>query len=306
MAVKTWDEIYSSLSADEKKVFDSVNAREPEFKAGWTRHDDYSRKTQELAAERKKLETDLEYAQRMKVWAEENVPKYDSLVEKGIISEDGEELWTAKQADLERQLEEARKAAVGGEMDPAELDKRVREIVKANGGVTPEELKALIVSEGKKLAEETFNEQWKAKETDFNTKTIPMVGGFSAANSIVAMHWEKETGKTWTAEEQKAFYELMSKEGNFDPFKMEEKLLAPIRAEKDAEKKIEEEVQKRLSARGLPGGGGEDGRYIPSPDEPKGSLQQTLEREGATSDFESLIKAQAVLASKELVAEGKG
>jgi hypothetical protein len=305
MAVKTLEEIQAQLTADERKLFDNLLAKEPELKDGWLRRDDYTRKTQELATERKAMETKLEYAERMKAWAEENVPRYDSLIEKGIISDDGEELWSAQKAELEAQLKAARDAAVGGDMDPAELDKRVRAIVKESGmALTQQEINNLYANEGKKMAQEVFDQNWKTKEEDFNTKTIPFVGGFSAGTAIVAIHYEKESGKSWTEENTKELYALMSKEQEFNPYKIEEKFLAPLRAKKDEDARFEAEVEKRLAARGLPGDGTE-GRYIPGPGSPKGALQQALDSKTTELDFESRIKAAAVEGAQELIAEGK-
>ena len=178
---KTFEEVYAQLSADERKLIDNVFAKEPELKGGWTRLDDYTRKTQELAQQKKQFESELEYAQRMKVWADDNVPKFEELVKKGVISEDGEDLWEQQKADYERQLAEAKAAAIGDGMNPEELEKRVREIVKDSGlKLTTEEIKALYANEGRKMAEEVFTEQWKTKEENFNTNTIPMVAGFGA------------------------------------------------------------------------------------------------------------------------------
>lgn len=305
MAVQTFEEIIASaqLSADERKIFDNAIAKMPALKEGYMRQDDYSRKTQDLAAERKKHETAIEEAEKWKAWSDTAVPVYDKLKAAGIVDDEGNELWTNQKTELEKQLDEAKTAAVGGDMDPAELTKRVTEIVKAAGGLTADEMKAVIASEGKKLAEETFKEQWTAKETDFNTKTIPFVGGFSAANSIVAMHWEQASGEKWTAEKQKEFYEMMSAEKNYDPFALEEKLLAPIKSKKAEEERIEAEVQKRLKAKGMPEGG--DEAYIPQ-DGPKGALQIALDKSAVDGDFESIIKAQSVKAAQELRQEGKG
>jgi len=305
MAVKTFDEIYSTLSADEKKVLDNVFAKEPDLKGGWTRQDDYSRKTQELATERKKFETELEYATRMKAWAEDAVPKYDALVEKGLIDDEGNELWSAQKTELEKQLEEAKRAAAaGGDMDPKELERVVKGIVKDAGvQLSQDELKALIANEGRKLAKEEFATEWAAKETDFNTKTIPMVSGFSAAEAVMAVRYEKETGEPWTREKHIEMIDLMGKEQKFDPFEVVDKMMGPARDKKVREAEIQAEVEKRVKA--MPGGGDLEGRYIPGPDAPKGSLQAALDRDGGTNDFEATIKAMSVEAAKELVAEGK-
>lgn len=301
---KTFEEIIASLSADEKKLFDNTLSKNPELKEGWMAQADYTRKTQALAADRLKMQADLDYAEQMKEWSDVNVPRYNALVEKGIVSDTGEELWSAQKAELERQLAEARAQAVGGDMDPAELDKRVREIVKANGGLTPEEMKAVVTSEAKKLAEETFEAKYAAKETDFNEKTIPFVAGFSSGVAVAAAKYERETGKTWTAETAKDFFSLMSTEKNFDPYAVSEKFLAPHKAAKDSEAEIERKAQERADEiikqrGGMPGAG--DEQIIPGQ---KGNLQQMLDR-SAADDFESVIAAKAVEAAKSLHAEGK-
>lgn len=306
MAVKTFDEIVQGLqlSADEKKLFDSVIAKSTDLKEGWLRQDDYSRKSNELSSEKKKFTEDLEYAEKMKAWADDAVPRYDKLVESGIIDAEGNELWTTQKSELEKQLQEAKAQSVGGDMDPAELDKRVKEIVKAAGGVTPEELKALITTESKKLATETFQEEWKAKETDFNTKTIPFVTGFSASVAVMANRYEKETGEKWTADKQKELFGMMSAKQNFDAFAFEEDLLKPHREKAARKTEIETEARKLASemTRGMAGGGGED--FIPQGDQ-KGALQMALEKSSEGGDFESMIRSKAVEAAKALHQEGK-
>ena len=55
MAVKTFEEIYSGLSAQEKTLLDNVFAKEPELKGGWLRQDDYSRKQNELKSKQAEI-----------------------------------------------------------------------------------------------------------------------------------------------------------------------------------------------------------------------------------------------------------
>ena len=304
MAVKTFDEIYAQLSADERKVLDNVFAKEPELKGGWLRQDDYSRRQNELKSKQAEFDEALTYKAKMEPWADKVYERLHTLEEVGVLDPEGNELWTAQKKALEDQLEAAK--LTGGDMDPAELDKRVRAIVKESGmALTQTEINNLYANEGRKMAKEVFDQEWKAKETDFNTKTIPMVAGFGARTGVVAMRYEKESGEPWTEAKEQELFKLMSDEQNFNPLAVQEKFFAPLRAKKDEEKRIEEEVNKRLAARGMPGSGEDDGRYIPPPNAPKGSLQQALERDGTASDFESLIKAQSVLAAKELVSEGK-
>ena len=188
-------------------------------------------------------------------------------------------------------------------MDPAELDKRVKEIVTASGGVTKDEMNALIQSEAKKLAKETFTEEWKERETKFNSETIPFVSGFSAANTLAAIKYEKETGKPWTRETQIEFNKFMTEQQNFDPYEMGPKFIEPVKKGKETESELEalKAENARLKAgRGMPGGGSES--IIP---QELGALQQMLKR-SEEGDFESMIKSKAVEAASELIAEGKG
>jgi hypothetical protein len=312
MAVKTFEELVAGLqlSADEKKVFDNALAKEPELKKGWLRQDEFSREMNEISSKKKRLTELEEYQARMKPWSDTTYAKLAELKEKGVFDVDtGEELWTAQKADLERQIAAA--AVAGGDMDPKELEKRVKEIVTASGGVTKDELNALVQSEARKLAKEEFGNEWKARETDFNTKTIPMVAGFSAATAVMAAKYEKEAGEPWTAEKQKELFDLMGKENNFDPFVVGEKMLAPVRDKKAREAEINAEADKRYKQRiaemGMPGGGGED--YIPQGDggaRPMGALQAALKASGdANGDIDQLIRSKAVEAATALKGEGK-
>ena len=307
MAVKSFEEVYGQLSADEKKLFDSTLTKHPELKEGWLRQDDYSRKTQEIAAQKKDFEEGQAKVAQYDAWYEKVEPRWKGLAEKGIIDEEtGEELWTAQKSKLEEELESAKAAALAGaDMDPKELDRRVTEIVKANGGVSKEEMSALIQSEAKKLASEVFTEQWSGKEKDFNEKTIPFVAGFSAGTAVVASQFEKETGEAWTKERQAQMFELMAAKKNFDPFAVKEEMIAPFKAKKDQEAEIERRVQERLqTTKGMPGSGDEP--LIPEAEKAKGALRQMLDRSAEVEgDIQGLIMGKAREAGAQMRSEGK-
>jgi hypothetical protein len=307
MPAPSFEEVYGQLSADEKKLFDSTLTKHPELKAGWLRQDDYSRKTQELASQKKDYEEAIAEKAKYDEWADRTIPVWKRLAEQGIVDEEtGEELWTKQKSELEQQLSEAKAAALaGGDMDPKELDRRVTEIVKANGGVTKEEMAALIQSEAKKLASEVFTEQWQGKEKDFNEKTIPFVAGFSAGTAVVASQFEKETGEAWTKERQAQMFELMAAKKNFDPFAVKEEMIAPFKAKKDQEAEIERRVQERVQAtKGMPGSGDEP--FIPEAEKAKGALRQMLDRSAETEgDTMTLIMNKAREAGAAMRSEGK-
>lgn len=311
MAVQTWEEILAAaqLSADERKLLENTLQKLPALKEGWLRHDDYSRKTQEIAARKTEYDTAVANSQKWDAWADEKQPLWKKLEETGAVDADGNLLWPTEKQKLSTEIETLKKQVVtGGDVDPAELDKRINEIVKANGGVTREELSALVASEAKKLAAETVDEKYKGFQTDFNEKTIPFVTGFSTAMAIQANKYEKETGKEFTAETQKEFFDLMSKEQNFDPYQIGPKFLEPVRQAKKNSEEVErlanERADKIIAERGgLPGGGGEG--YIPQGGG-SGSLQRMLElsKTNTVGDVETLLQDAVTQGTKELAAQG--
>ena len=307
MAVKTFEEIYSALSAQEKTLIDNLFAKEPELKGGWLRQDDYSRKQNELKSKETVYEEAVAYKAKMEPWSQEAYERIHSLEEAGVLDPEGKVLWTDQKAELERQIEAAK--ALGGDMDPKQLDelvtKKVQEIAKQAGGLTREEATALYAAETKKAVEDGFT----AREAKFNSETIPFVAGFAAANGVVALRYEKESGEKWTPDKQKEFFEMMSKENKFDPYALEDKLMEPVKAKKQREADIEAEVNKRLADRGMPAGGGE--RFIPQQfgGDAKGLLQKALDDSAGSDkgpvDVRDLVQAGVVEGAKELIQAGK-
>ena len=313
MAVQTFEEILAAaqLSADERKLIDNIQQRVPTLKEGWLRQDDYSRKTQELAARRKEADEAVEYSEKMKVWADEKVPIWETLVKEGVIDEESRPLWPEEKRKLQKDLEDARAAALaGGDMNAEELDKRVKAIVAESGmSLTTEQYKNLYVSEGKKLVEETVDAKYKEFQKDFNEKTIPFTTGFATSMAIMAGKYEKETGKEFTDEDQKAVFDLMTKEQDFNPRTAVAKYMEPTVREKKTQAEIETKAQELADKKikdmgGMPGGGRED--FIPQ-GQSRGSLQAMLDESAAAEgDVESLAMAAGRAAAAELRTEGKG
>lgn len=312
MAVQTWEEIVEAaqLSADQRQLLDNIVQKVPEFKDGRLRQADYSRQMTELKKQEKEYSEALAYNQKMKAWADEKVPIWESLVESGVIDEESKPVWPGQKAELEKQLEEARKAALtGGEMNAEELDKRVKEIVAQSGlSLSAEQYRNLYASEGKKLVEETVEAKYKEFQTEFNEKTIPFTTGFATSMAIMANKYEKETGKEFTDDDQKAVFDLMSKEKDFNPRTAVAKYMEPtIRDKKtaaDIERLAEERAAKIIAERGGLPGGGSEGSYPTG--EARGSLQKMLEQSAATEgDVESLAMAAGRTAAAELRSAGK-
>lgn len=309
MAAKNLDELLAQLNADQRKLFENTLKDNPELRDGWTRQDDYSRKMNELSSKEKEFKTLKERNEALEAWSETNVPIWESLVERKLINEDGEDLVTPRITALEQELNTARKQAVGGEdMKPEELEQRVRDIMKAAGGQwTKDEMNELVKAEAKKMASEAVEERLKAEETKFNEKTIPFMASFATGVNVLASRYEKESGEQWTEDKQKELFELMNQKKEFNPYKLEEDFLRPVREKKATEEKIEAEVQKRLRAeRSQRAEQGGDGDFIPQPGDRKGALREMLERQGeAEGDLQTIISAQAAKAGAELRAAGK-
>lgn len=194
-------------------------------------------------------------------------------------------------------------------MDPAELDKRVKEIVTASGlTLNAEQYRNLYASEGKKLVEETIDAKYREFETNFNEKTIPFTTGFATSMAIMAGKYEKETGKEFTDEDQKAVFDLMAKEKDFNPRSAVTKYMEPVVRDKKTAAEIErlatERADKIIAERGGMPGGGSEGTYPTGG--ARGSLQRMLEEsKPGEGDVESLAMAAARTAAGELRAAGK-
>src|SRR5712664_2926021 len=116
MAVQTWEEILAAaqLSADERKLLDNTLQKVPALKEGWLRHDDYSRKTQEIAARKTEYDTAVATAAKWDAWADEKVPIWDKLKEKGAVDDDGNLLWPTERERLQSEMEILKKQVVTG------------------------------------------------------------------------------------------------------------------------------------------------------------------------------------------------
>jgi len=305
MAAQTWQEIVASakLDANEVKLLDNLISKIPELKDGGLRQADYSRNMTELKKRQKEYDEAVEYSQRMKAWADNNVPIYESLVENGTIDPEGKPLWKSKVSDLEQQLEEARKQMVAGgtDMTPEEFDKHIRKTVKDLGvGVTTEEIKALIASEASRLSSETVDKKYETWKNDFNSNTLPTTIGLSAQNSLMAIKYERETGEEFTDEKQREFFAFMTKEQDFNPRSAMTKFLQPTIEKKNMEAEVERRVNEKVKTlRSMPGAGGEE--WLPSDGkQPVGTIRKMLEVDSVSDDIGAQLNDAVRKASQEL------
>lgn len=307
MPAQTWEEILQEarLSADEQKLLDNLVKRVPEFKDGRLRQSEFNRLMNDAQRKKKEYDDAIALKDQVNGWWEEKKPIFEALVEAGAIDDDAKPVWPEEKKRLQRELEEAKKAALaGGEMDPAELDKRVREIVKANGGVTQDELKALVASEAQKLSRETFQSEYEKVKAEFNQKTIPFAAGIAAANALAALDYEKTTGEEFTPEKQSELFNLMTKENNMDPRAAMKIFLKPVIEKKNAEAEIERRVQERLDKERQRMGYDPDQPFIPQEvtgEQQMGSLKRMLQASAeAEGDIEGLVAAASRKAAAEL------
>lgn len=315
VAPQTWEEIVAAaqLSADESKLFEKVVQRVPEFRDGRLRQADYSRQSQELQKQKKDYDEAIAVKDRMNEWYETRKPTWDALLEAGAIDESGDPVWPDEKKRFAKELADAKAAALaGGDVDAAELNKRINEIVKANGGATQEEIKGLVAVEAKRMAEEAVDAKYKGFQAEFNTKTIPYVAGFGAAVALAGADFEKATGEEFDEEKTKALYELMNKENNMNPRAVMKIMLKPVFEKKATDAEVEKRAtalaEKMLRERGELD---ENQPFIPMTEkdraaQPKGSLQKLLELSSdGEGDTESAIRAAGSKAAAELRAAGK-
>ena len=307
MPAQTWEEILQEarLSADEQKLLDNLVKRVPEFKDGRLRQSEFSRLTNDMQRKKKEYDDAIALKDQVNGWWEEKKPIFEALVEAGAIDDDAKPVWPEEKKRLQRELDEAKKAALaGGDMDPAELDRRVREIVKANGGVTQDELKALVASEAGRLARESFQSEYEKVKAEFNQKTIPFAAGIAAANALAAFDYEKTTGEEFTPEKQSELFNLMTKENNMDPRAVMKIFLKPVVEKKNAEAEIERRVQERLDKERQRMGYDPDQPFIPQEvtgEQQMGSLKRMLAASAeAEGDIEGLVAAASRKAAAEL------
>lgn len=310
---QTWEEILAAaqLSADESKLIDKIVQRVPEFKDGRLRQSDYSRQSTELQGRKKEYDDAVALNDRTQEWYQRVKPTWDTLVSAGAVDDDGEPVWPTEKTRMAKELADAKAAALAGvDMDPAELTRRVEEIVKANGGVTQAEMKALVASEASKMAEEAVGRKYTEFQKEFNEKTIPFNMGMTAANSLAALDYEKVTGEEFTEDKQKELFTLMTKENNFNPRAVMKLMLEPVKQKKATEDEIDrranEKAAKMLRDRGELA---DDQPFIPIPEktvQPKGSLQKLMDLStDEEADPATLIAAASRKAAAELRAEGK-
>lgn len=219
-----------------------------ELKDGRLRQSDYSKFMNEKKSE-------LEYAGKMRTWADENVPKHTQLVK------DYETLDNTRKT-LEQQVNDYREQVTkfqSGELnvDEAALDARVEQRVKALGYVTRADMDAIVKQEATKLAKEESLSAVKEATTKFLTETWPAAQAINSAIIMKSFEHLQEFGKPLNDDDLKGISAMMTERNIVDPRKAYDEWISPKRNEvkvnAEVERRVAEEVSKRAGFPGVSG-----------------------------------------------------
>lgn len=279
----------SGATDEELKALRASMEKYPVLGEGYLRQSDYDRKMNDVKSERAKEQETLtaarERASNLQKWADENVPKHNNLLTEYKKLQE-------KNAELTEQVSKAAGGGSGGggeggggAVDEAKLMENVKAEIARRGYVSKEEIPTLIAAERDKLRE------------DFFKTTLP--GSMEAINKMVDFNfsYRAEFGEAF---DRKAFSKFVvdNKLEDWD------KAYDMYVSEKRTNKKIETEVEKRVTAErskmNLPGSGA-----APAPAE-MGHMESRLRGKGADGlPAEATVSVAAAKAAEELRQEGK-
>lgn len=221
----------------------SLVEKYPVLAEGWMRQNDYDRNMNEAKEARKRELAEFEANQsrisEWQKWADENIPKFDSIKAERDAAR-------AAEAELKRQLEE-RAQGKEGEVDAAQVEAKVKELISAQGYVTQEQITQLI------NAAATEREQ-KFRE-DFIGKTLPAAMEFTSVLGDLSMSYREEFKDSF---DRKGFASHFASRGYKDDEvqKAYDDFVAEKRHEAQLKKAREDgaaEERAKLAAQNIPG-----------------------------------------------------
>lgn len=182
-------------------------------------------------------------AQEIKEWEKRERPKFDKVVKDLEQTE-------RERDDLKRRVDEAAAHRPGDPADVSadELQKRVEERL-AGRMVTDDRLKAIMKEEREGLMKEMVTTLDNARK-EFLEKTFPMATNFQADLVEVMQDHFNETGKKM---DRKAFSDFMQEHKIIDPKEAYERMMAPVRKEKEINAEVEKRVADRMGKMNVPG-----------------------------------------------------
>jgi hypothetical protein len=307
---KELEPLVEGFSQEELKLFDNLVTKQYEFakakdpnaptlQEGWLRQQEFDKRSNEW---KKRTDTAEDLAKRRNEWYEQNKPIHDAALEHARELEARAQTLEQQQAELRQKLTEAeaRRVTEGGEtVDWAELDRRVEEKAKTMGWVSKSELQELAKQESSQMAREAAREEATkaivAAKTELWEKSFPEIANHAADISEIAYDHKSEfNGESLNRTEFSAFL----KEKGISDFKAGyTDYVKPRRDEREFKKRVDAEVQQRLSGITVQGGS----PVLGGPQE-KGALQQRIERDNAALQS---VSAASAAAAAEMRAEGK-
>jgi hypothetical protein len=286
-----------AAAKEQRALLEKYPSLQKPTQEGVMRQSDYDRRLNENKQQ-------IEYGKTMRTWAEQNVPKYDSMVQERDAA-------VAKAAEAERKLAEkiaaaTTTAAAAAGVDPDKLAEAVR--LKLGTDIpTKTELTNLVNTETKKLVEGEV----KVVVDRFYAQDVPRLAGLNAALTEAQNRYHDEfkdylDPEAYTAHLAKAGDQYVT-DGKFDRKKAYEAFTATKRLEATNAAEIEKRARERadaiLAERGVSGN-------FPGTSGPPGVVQMRFNaKDKADPLFGSAVElgdqSAAAAAAAELHAEGK-
>lgn len=306
---KELESLVEGFSQEELKLFDNLVTKQYEFakakdpngatlQEGWLRQQEFDKRSNEWKSRTEKAE---DLAKRRNEWYEQNKPIHDAALEHARELETRSQELETQQAELRQKLTEAeaRRAAEGGDpVDKEELKRLVMEEAKGMGWLTKAEMQQLIDNKEFQLAsvQAARDEATKAivaAKTELWEKSFPEIANHAADISEIAYDHKSEFQESLNRTEFSAFL----KDKGISDFKAGyTDYVKPRRDEREFKKRVDAEVQQRVSGMTVNGGA-----VLGGPQE-KGALQMRIERDNAAA---TTMSAASAAAAAEMRTEGK-
>ena len=239
----------------QRKLFEAY----PQLADGFLRQADYSRQVAEARTRAEAAE-----AERKKnvEWWNSNKPVYDrTLTENEALKEENVKLKAA--------VESASRTAVGGQggdaVDLAAVTKAVMDQLTATGGrFTQADIDRIAEAKAKAIIDSAVAEKVTAGVTaasdTFLKQTFPGVTNFLLDAIDLSFQHQAEFGKPL---DRKALSDYMKEHKLASPKDAYEQMVAPVRQEKEIERRAQERANQIVTERGIPGSGAPGGEPGP-------------------------------------------
>lgn len=300
---KELEPLMEGFTADEKSLFDNLmtkqytaaKAKDPNgatLQEGWLRQQEFDKRSNQWKGDLDKAKA---AEQQMRTWWNDNKPIHDAALEHNRELEAKLQEESQQREELQRKLSEAetRRAAEGGEqVDPAEVRRQVAEEAKALGWLSKSEMDSLIAAKYAQLESDTKSAIEGARK-ELWEQSFPQIANHAADISEIAYDHKSEFSEPF---DRLKFTEFLSENKISDFKKGYEQFVKPRRDDRDFKKRVDAEVEQRMSGLNVTGG-----LPVPGGPQQKGALQMRIEKDNATPTSST---AAAIAAAAELRSEG--